>query len=132
MASILSSWRSPLAANDLVARDRSTEAKAARREIDKIGDICHERSIPWCCCPVVLRPKSSGVLDHFYAAGASGFLAGRTIWLDAILKNFRTAVSASLRKEWPERAATAQRADLGQGHAPEGALSGVHGYQAGR
>jgi tagatose 1,6-diphosphate aldolase len=41
------------------------------------------------------------VLDFAYAAGAGGFLAGRTIWLDAIVKHFpdRTAVAASLRKE---------------------------------
>jgi tagatose 1,6-diphosphate aldolase len=41
------------------------------------------------------------VLDFAYAAGAGGFLAGRTIWLDAIVRHFpdRTAVAASLRKD---------------------------------
>jgi tagatose 1,6-diphosphate aldolase len=45
--------------------------------------------------------KFERVLDYSYAAGASGFLAGRTIWLHAVLKNFpdRAAVSASLRKD---------------------------------
>ncbi|WP_247447682.1 hypothetical protein [Bradyrhizobium sp. 197] len=45
--------------------------------------------------------KFERVPDYSYAAGASRFLAGRTIRLDAVLKNFpdRAAVSASLRKD---------------------------------
>jgi tagatose 1,6-diphosphate aldolase len=42
------------------------------------------------------------VLDYAYAAGASsGFLAGRTLWLEAVRRNFpdRKAVSDSLRKD---------------------------------
>lgn len=45
--------------------------------------------------------RGSSAPDYSYAAGASRFLAGRTIWLDAVLKNFpdRAAVAASLRKD---------------------------------
>src|SRR5258705_371580 len=41
------------------------------------------------------------VLDYAYAAGAGGFLAGRTIWLDAVRRHFpdRKAVAASLRRD---------------------------------
>ncbi|WP_027532741.1 tagatose 1,6-diphosphate aldolase [Bradyrhizobium sp. WSM3983] len=93
---------SPLAANSLPARDGSAEAKAAQKEFDAIGDICRERGIPWVLLSGGAAPEEfERVLDYSYAAGASGFLAGRTIWLDAVLKNFpdRAAVSASLRKD---------------------------------
>ncbi|MCJ9728704.1 tagatose-bisphosphate aldolase, partial [Bradyrhizobium sp. PRIMUS42] len=86
----------------LPARDGSAAAKAAQKEFDAIGDICRERSIPWVLLSGGAAPeKFERVLDYSYAAGASGFLAGRTIWLDAVLKNFpdRAAVSASLRKD---------------------------------
>jgi len=41
------------------------------------------------------------VLDFAYAAGAGGFLAGRTIWLHAVRSYFpdRDAVAASLQKD---------------------------------
>jgi tagatose 1,6-diphosphate aldolase len=39
--------------------------------------------------------KFERVLDYAYAAGAGGFLAGRTIWLDAVRRHFpdRNAVA---------------------------------------
>ena len=45
--------------------------------------------------------KFERVLDFAYAAGAGGFLAGRTIWLEAVRRHFpdRAAVAASLRKD---------------------------------
>lgn len=45
--------------------------------------------------------KFEHVLEFSYAAGAGGFLAGRTIWLNAVLQNFpdRAAVAASLRRD---------------------------------
>ncbi len=45
--------------------------------------------------------KFERVLDYAYAAGAGGFLAGRTIWLDAVRRNFpdRKAVADGLRKD---------------------------------
>ena len=41
------------------------------------------------------------MLEYAYAAGAGGFLAGRTIWLDAVRNHFPdlAAVSASLKKD---------------------------------
>src|ERR1700753_3824572 len=93
---------SPLAANSLPARDGSAAAKAAQKEFDAIGDICRARNIPWVLLSGGAAPeKFERVLEYSYAAGASGFLAGRPIWLDAVLKTFpdRAAVAASLRKD---------------------------------
>lgn len=93
---------SPLAANGLPPRDGSPAAQAAQREFDAIGDICQERSIPWVLLSGGAPPeKFEIVLDYAYAAGASGFLAGRTIWLDAVRSNFpdRDAVARSLRTD---------------------------------
>jgi tagatose 1,6-diphosphate aldolase len=60
------------------------------------------RRIPW----VLLSGGAASdrferVLDYAYAAGAGGFLAGRTIWLDAVRKHFpdRNAVAASLKQD---------------------------------
>jgi tagatose 1,6-diphosphate aldolase len=91
---------SPLAANSLPARDGNPAALAAK-EFDAIGDICRERSIPWVLLSGDAAPeKFERMLEFAFAAGAGGFLAGRTIWLNAVLKNFpdRAAVAASLRK----------------------------------
>jgi len=93
---------SPLAANSLPACDGGAAAKAAQREFDAIGEICRGRRIPWVLLSGGAAPdKFERVLDFAYAAGASGFLAGRTIWLDAVVKHFpdRNAVAASLRKD---------------------------------
>ncbi len=93
---------SPLAANSLPARDGSAAAKAAQREFDAIGEICRQRDIPWVLLSGGAAPeKFERVLDFAYAAGAGGFLAGRTIWLDAVVKHFpdRKAVAACLRKD---------------------------------
>ena len=93
---------SPLAAASLPPRDGSAAAKAAQKEFDAIGEICAERSIPWVLLSGGAAPERfERVLDFAYAAGAGGFLAGRTIWLDAVRKHFpdRAAVATSLRKE---------------------------------
>src|SRR6185437_14920146 len=93
---------SPLAANSLPPRDGSAAAKAAQREFDAIGEICRQRDIPWVLLSGGAAPeKFERVLDFAYAAGAGGFLAGRTIWLDAVVKHFpdQKAVAASLRKD---------------------------------
>jgi tagatose 1,6-diphosphate aldolase len=93
---------SPLAANALPPRDGGGVASAAQREFDAIGEICAKRRIPW----VLLSGGAASdrferVLDYAYAAGAGGFLAGRTIWLDAVRKHFpdRNAVAASLKQD---------------------------------
>ena len=80
---------SPLAANGLPERDGSAAATGAQVEFDAVGGICREAGIPW-----VLLSGGAGtdrferVLDYAYAAGAAGFLAGRTIWLDAVRAHF--------------------------------------------
>jgi len=93
---------SPLAANNLPPRDGGAAAKIAQGEFDAIGAICRERNIPWVLLSGGAAPdKFERVLEFAYAAGAGGFLAGRTIWLDAVRKHFpdRAAVAASLRKD---------------------------------
>jgi tagatose 1,6-diphosphate aldolase len=93
---------SPLAANTLPPRDGGAAAKAAQLEFDAIGDICRARRIPWVLLSGGAAPeKFELVLAYAYAAGAGGFLAGRTIWLDAVRRYFpdREAVAASLRKD---------------------------------
>lgn len=93
---------SPLAANSLPPRDGSAAANAAQQEFDAIGDICRERNIPWVLLSGgAATEKFERVLDFAYAAGAGGFLAGRTIWLHAVRNYFpdRGAVAASLQKD---------------------------------
>ncbi|MBD8664264.1 tagatose 1,6-diphosphate aldolase [Rhizobium sp. CFBP 8752] len=93
---------SPLAANSLPPRDGSEASKAAQREFDAVGKICADAGIPW----VLLSggaapPKFELVLEYAYAAGAGGFLAGRTIWLNAIRSHFpdTAAVAKALSEE---------------------------------
>jgi tagatose 1,6-diphosphate aldolase len=93
---------SPLAANSLPARDGGAAARAAQREFDAIGVVCGQRRIPWVLLSGGAAPdKFERVLDYAYAAGAGGFLAGRTIWLDAVRSHFpdQKAVADSLRKD---------------------------------
>jgi tagatose 1,6-diphosphate aldolase len=93
---------SPLAANSLPPRDGGAAAKAAQSEFDAVGEICAARRIPWVLLSGgAARDKFERVLDYAYAAGAGGFLAGRTIWLDAIRRHFpdSKAVAACLRED---------------------------------
>jgi tagatose 1,6-diphosphate aldolase len=93
---------SPLAANSLPARDGSAAATAAQGEFDAVGEICSEHGIPWVLLSGGAAPeKFERVLEYAYAAGAGGFLAGRTIWLNAVRTHFPdlAAVSTALNKE---------------------------------
>jgi tagatose 1,6-diphosphate aldolase len=93
---------SPLAANNLPRRDGSAAEKAAQREFDAVGEICSQRGIPWVLLSGgAAHDKFERVLEYAYAAGAGGFLAGRTIWLDAVRTYFPdlAAVSAALNDE---------------------------------
>lgn len=93
---------SPLAANDLPARDGSASAKAAQAEFDAVGMICNEHDIPWVLLSGgAAHDKFERVLEYAYAAGAGGFLAGRTIWLNAVRTHFPdlATVAAALNKE---------------------------------
>jgi tagatose 1,6-diphosphate aldolase len=93
---------SPLAANSLPARDGSAAAKAAQNEFDMVGKICADAGIPWVLLSGGAAPeKFELVLEYAYAAGAGGFLAGRTIWLNSIRTFFpdTAAVAKSLAQE---------------------------------
>jgi len=93
---------SPLAANGLPLRDGGVAAKAAQREFDAVGDICRQYDIPWVLLSGgAASDKFERVLEYAYAAGAGGFLAGRTIWLNAVRQHFPDlkAVSTALREE---------------------------------
>jgi tagatose 1,6-diphosphate aldolase len=93
---------SPLAANSLPPRDGSAAANTAQAEFDAIGDICREQGIPWVLLSGgAATDKFERVLQYAYAAGAGGFLAGRTIWLNAVRSHFPdlAAVSSTLRRE---------------------------------
>ncbi|AYD04729.1 tagatose 1,6-diphosphate aldolase [Neorhizobium sp. NCHU2750] len=93
---------SPLAANSLPARDGSAAAKAAQNEFDMVGKICADAGIPWVLLSGGAAPeKFELVLEYAYAAGAGGFLAGRTIWLNSIRTHFpdTAAVGKSLAHE---------------------------------
>lgn len=80
---------SPLAANSLPARDGSAAHRAAQKEFDAVGAICAEAGLPWVLLSGGAKSeKFERVLEYAYAAGAGGFLAGRTIWLDAIRSHF--------------------------------------------
>jgi tagatose 1,6-diphosphate aldolase len=87
---------SPLPAKDVPGAD-GPDAKAAQALFDEMGSIAGR---PW-----VMLSAGAGmaefrkVLEHAYAAGASGYLAGRAIWLkqfqhfpewDAIRNGLRT------------------------------------------
>jgi tagatose 1,6-diphosphate aldolase len=92
---------SPLPANDLPTRDGSVAARAAQKEFDAIGEICRSHGIPWVLLSGgAAHDKFERVLEYAYAAGAGGFLAGRTIWLDAVRTNFPdlAAVSQALKQ----------------------------------
>jgi tagatose 1,6-diphosphate aldolase len=93
---------SPLAANALPERVGSTAEKAAQREFDAIGRICGDSGIPWVLLSGgAAHDKFERVLQYAYAAGAGGFLAGRTIWLDAVRNHFPdvAAVSRALKTD---------------------------------
>lgn len=93
---------SPLAANSLPPRDGGKAAAAAQAEFDAVGDICREHGLPWVLLSGGAAPdKFERVLQYAYAAGAGGFLAGRTIWLNAVRSHFPDldAVAAELRNE---------------------------------
>ena len=79
----------PLPGSALPERSDSADSRAAASEFDAVGSICREAGIPWVMLSGGVTPEQFGrVLSYAYAAGAQGFLAGRTIWLDAIQSAF--------------------------------------------
>mgnify|MGYP001495216660 CR=1 FL=1 len=93
---------SPLPAASLPPRDGGKEAQAAQSQFDRLGAVCDKAGIPWVLLSAAAPPDQfARVLAYAYAAGASGFLAGRTIWLDAISRHYpdKSAVSDALRRD---------------------------------
>jgi tagatose 1,6-diphosphate aldolase len=79
----------PLPAASLPAPDGSAAARAAASQFEVIGSICADAGIPWVMLSGGAAPEQfERVLSYSYAAGAQGFLAGRTIWLNAIENGF--------------------------------------------
>ena len=92
---------SPLATSTLPSRDGSASAKSTE-EFDAVGAICRAAGIPWVLLSGGAAPaKFERVLDYAYSAGASGFLAGRTIWLEAVRSNYPDLdrIAAALRRQ---------------------------------
>jgi tagatose 1,6-diphosphate aldolase len=98
----------PLPAASLPALDGSAEARRAAAQFEALGQICGEAGIPWVMLSGGAAPEQfERVLSYACAAGAQGFLAGRTIWLAAIEENFpdEARVMAALREDGRKRLA---------------------------
>ena len=96
----------PLPGSSLPELSDSAESKAAAREFETLGSLCREAGIPWVLLSGGVTPVQFGrVLSYAYAAGAQGFLAGRTIWLDAIQSAFpdEAAVLSELKADGRQR-----------------------------
>ncbi|MCB8838344.1 tagatose 1,6-diphosphate aldolase [Aurantimonas sp. VKM B-3413] len=103
----------PLPGASLPAPDGSAAAREAAKEFETIGAICRDAGIPWVMLSGGVAPDQfERVMSYSYAAGARGFLAGRTIWLDAVQSHFpdEAKVLAALRGDGLKRlqALTAQ------------------------
>ncbi|MEM9168368.1 MAG: tagatose 1,6-diphosphate aldolase [Pseudomonadota bacterium] len=71
---------SPLAATDVPGTD-GPDAKDAQGWFDALGEAAGR---PWVMLSAGAKMNEfRNILTHAYAAGASGYLAGRAIWLDA-------------------------------------------------
>jgi tagatose 1,6-diphosphate aldolase len=95
----------PLPAAGLLEPGSDAAATAA---FDAIGRICAEAGIPWVMLSGGAAPALfERVMSYAYAAGASGFLAGRSIWLNAIENHFpdAAAVLAALNDDGRQRLA---------------------------
>ncbi|WP_180897956.1 tagatose 1,6-diphosphate aldolase [Martelella soudanensis] len=79
----------PLPAASLPPLDGSAASKEAAAAFETLGSICADAGIPWVLLSGGAAPEMfERVLSYSYAAGAQGFLAGRTIWLEAIQQHF--------------------------------------------
>ena len=113
----------PLPAASLPAMDGSSAAKIAASAFEEIGNICRQAGIPGVLLSGGATPvQFHRVLSYSYAAGAQGFLAGRSIWLDAVQDHFPderavlTALSEDGRKRLRDLTAlTREKADPWRG-----------------
>ena len=96
----------PLPAAALPPVDTSAASRTAAAQFEAIGSICRDAKIPWVLLSGGAEPAQfERVLHYAYAAGAQGFLAGRTIWLDAVQTHFpdQVAVLKALRADGLQR-----------------------------
>lgn len=62
-----------------------TDVALSQRAFDAIGECCQAAQIPWVLLSGgVTTREFATVLEHAYAAGAQGFLAGRAIWKESL------------------------------------------------
>lgn len=79
----------PLPAAGLPAVDDSPASRAAAAPFEAVGAICRDAGIPWVMLSGGAAPEQfERVLRYAYDAGAQGFLAGRTVWLNAVERHF--------------------------------------------
>lgn len=114
----------PLPAASLPEPGDGAAAREAASQFEAIGSICREAGIPWVMLSGGAAPEQfERVLSYSYGAGAQGFLAGRTIWLNAIESFFPDLdkARAALREEGYGRlmALSALTAKLAQPWTPK-------------
>ena len=79
----------PLPAAALPPRDGGPASQEAAAPFEEIGGICAAAGVPWVLLSGGAAPELfERVLSYSYGAGAQGFLAGRTIWLEAVQAHF--------------------------------------------
>jgi tagatose 1,6-diphosphate aldolase len=96
----------PLPAASLPALDQSAASRQVAGAFEELGAICRQADIPWVMLSGGAAPEQfERVLAYSYAAGAQGFLAGRTIWLNAIETKFPDAEAtlSALNEEGRQR-----------------------------
>jgi tagatose 1,6-diphosphate aldolase len=109
----------PLPAASLGDPADAAAARPAREAFGEMGAICRDAGIPWVMLSGGVAPEHfERVLTYAYGAGAVGFLAGRTIWLNALERHFpdEAAVLAALEADGRQR--MARLADLTARLAP--------------
>jgi tagatose 1,6-diphosphate aldolase len=107
----------PLPAASLPSPDGSAAAKAAASQFEAIGSVCAGAGIPWVMLSGGAAPgQFERVLSYSYSAGAQGFLAGRTIWLNAVENGFPDSgkVLKALREDGRKRLTRLNELTAGQ------------------
>ena len=76
---------SPLFASSLPECDGTLSHLKAQTVFNEMGRLCSAANIPWVMLSAgVSSEQFYRVMEYAYAAGANGFLAGRSIWWDAM------------------------------------------------
>lgn len=96
----------PLPAASLPAPDGGDAHHEAAKAFEEVGALCAAAGAPWVMLSGGAAPEQfERVLQYSCAAGAQGFLAGRTIWLDSLVSGFpdAKAVLSSLEANGMQR-----------------------------